>query len=1195
MTPPIPTTQDRVRLASKRRQTTRLIVNAVPLRSVASAVIDDASISYPLVALDVTDTSTDWLTEALAGRRFGIGTAPGLTDIADGVLRFDATSNAVTLDPRYAGDGGFARDIKHLIETGHYLTVYDDYPPYGIQSSIRGKTFYKMWDVAFSAAQRNPTPIIRLGTHPRYDVDPDTGTAEVTLAADVFHFPGRSYVSHQWTVSDGSIVSQDASHITATLPAGCHDIRLRVTDNKGRSSTAYRKVFVNGPDYPPLAGTTDTVQGRFHLTSADCIQDRSGYTITLTFEGQFETGDFYPGQMFVLHELATWNEGETLDNPDAVAHTFVGYAGDAAPVVTPDTREVTLTIYAPVTLAEKIVVPRQTMIEKSAPGNWSQITPVLSNPVGYFWYLVALHAPYLLNGHDFDFDTDLLTLRRQAAQFANGDALGQHLKQLAEWLNGVGVIGSRTDGTTRMLRHPNYMDNDERNMLPTQWAWEPGHIRQRLEHRYQWWPRVGRSYASAFASNGGAQVIAHRAVAPGFLNSQAPGETSLTDTIVPYAGALDRVLALSGYHHAAQNARTQPEATLAYGNLDVAQPVDVDRWHVFSIPATYDPMGGGWVQQRRLCTGVRRVWTPEGKEVTHEWEVETFGFPGLEVPYNTGAGSLWVNRYVPSHFQPYAPRMPELGYLPAVMTAWNTARRLGRSFNFATPNTHFSRMQPDTDEGTLYATLDPHSAYFSDPADPLEMAIVSYNAPSLTLWRVTDLLADTLEYTELDDWTPGTDFVHQAMLAIDPLTSGFWVLVWRDRAGTHIFRSTDSGANWDTGVVLGHADPVNVGETAVVPVGLAVYDERIVVTAHEGDTDTDGDFIYFVYTAVGTGSFTQIANPSGYRVSPAAIALTSATNAIVGIYRKEAPEPQDPLEAITFTPNDGYEHYTVSGTGQSSGVNEFSGNYEAFSSHNTQGVGGTGTGPGGVSVSVDVDLDAYYTFNGVTLDIDHVASGSVTGRQATITVTLMDADDSVLSTYTRTIDDEFPDGEYTITAAEMDTNPTEWVWQVRVSVGLTWAAAGLETITAFIDNVDIDAALVDFGTDRALYSLNPSTGAYTRRQSYQLLPFHQHGIAADGNGVTCIARDEHGGQPYLLLSSNGGQSWTKSRRVEGFVGAKRKSAVNINGTLRDIVLMFGYNRLHISVNGGVSSYDASGDWIAGVGPLAIMDGVAGIL
>lgn len=1212
MTPPVPTSADRTRIASKRRQTTQLIVNAVPLNPVASARVNDADITYPLADLSVDSVSSDWQTEGLAGRRFGIGTAANLMDIATGVLRFNNGASTAFIDPRYAGDGGWKlADIAQLIEDDHYITIFDDYPPYGVQSSIRGGKFYKFWSQQFTNAAKDPTPVQRLGAYPR--VDAINGVGTVTITADTFHFPGRSYFGHAWEAPTGTITASDASSATIAFPEGCHEVRRIETDTRGRSSVAVRKVFVNGPTYRPLCGTVNGVPGRYRLVSADCQQDRVGCTITLILRGQFSPTDFYPGQLFALHEINTYAGGETLDEPDATAWQYVAYLGDAGLSTTPDGREVTLTLYSPMTMAEKIVVPRQTMIEKTSPKNWAEITPVLSNPVGYAWYLIALHAPYLLRNHDFTFDPDMLNLRRQAAEFSHSDALGAHLKQLSAWLNGPGVIGSRTDGTTRMLRHPNYMDTDERNNLPVQWTYREGHIRQRLEHRYRWWPQTGRTTIGGFASAGGSKVRAHKAVAPGFLNSQAPGETSHEDTIVPFNGnqTVERIKALAGYLHAHNNARTEIEPTLLDRNLDVAQPVDLDRLYIFDIPATYDPTGTGWVNERRWPLSVQRTWTPEGKTVTPTWEPETFGYPGQEVPKNAGAGKIWVSQRVPDGVQPYKPLMPELGVTIPVMTAWNNFLLYGRSSiddparAFATQQAMFRRV-PDAVR-VVSADLNLDSPYFDDPSDPLEQGLLTYDndAGALTVHSLDDLFAEEPTITALETVINVNDhnsegFRLHAHLLIDPENGDFWVLAYKNFGGVHIYRSADGGATWDSGVRIGATDPVNIGDETNLDTALAiaVRDGVILVVAHEGDTDVDGHFVYNVWKATDMGSFSKIANPDAVTMAyNGSIVFTGASNAVVSMIRYEAPEPDNALEPVTFD-SGGYPDYSLSGGSSSDGIGTFLG----FGSQANMAYGFTASGFGtSVFLNLTVNLTAFYTLSSVTfLRAFSNSASSPVNRRWHYTVSALDAEGNILGQYSTedepSTDFTNPD-TITVTADQMGLSPADWVWSVTISITDEWDSdSGSSGNYVMIDDIDVDATLVDFDTDRALYTLNPGTGAYTRRNSFQLLPSHRFGLAYGGsNLVLAIAEDEDGNDPWLLRSTNGGQTWAKVRRADGFHGLKCRANVVIDGEFRDVTILFGDNRLHLSVNGGLSSYDASGDWVASVGPLGRIEGISGVL
>lgn len=1205
MTPPTPSSNDLLRFLSKKAQTVNLIVNAVPLNPVATAQVDQAELLYPLAELSIDNAEVDWLTEAIAGRLFSIGIAPNTTNVTWGVLRRDAAADTLYMDAKMAGDPGYARDIHQLIQNNHFITVYDARPMWGWWSSIRNGVFYKFWDRRFTNAESYPRPVVRLGTHPRAAADPDSGLARITINADTFHWPGSSYFDHEWTVIGGTLISQDVNTLVADFPPDCHEVRYRVTNTSGRSTIAYRKVFVNGPGFQPFAGTSPGL-GRYQVIGEpECVQNRVGCTLTFTVAGAIEPGDLYPGQMFCITLDQTFASGETLDNPDATAHTFIGYTSELTTRTERGVRETTIRLYSPMTLAAYVPVAEQTIIEKNPPSNWTEIRPMLANIPGYFYYLTALHVPPMIDAHDFDFQReplDLLDLKRKAAEFTQGKDLGSHLKQLATWLDGPGIIGSRSDGTTRMLRHPFYMDDDELEELSDQFTYPPGAIRKSLEHTLMDRFETGQSYAGGWARNG-SKTLAHSAVSPGFIPSQAPGYGTLEDTTVPYRSDEQvklRIRALSGYFHAHVNARTRPAPTLLDRNLNVVQAVDVDRWHVFDIPPSYDALGEGWVQERRLPTQVTWRWgTSEGTLITVGWEVLTRGFPGQLIPQNKNGAQVWQARAVPEGFEVYNRPMPNLNLLLPVMFVWNDTRRLARSLNFARRQTTW-RLQ--TKDGAFVATcsveLVPDSAYFSDPNDPLEAYVLAFqeNTGALRLYHVPDCLADPAEYDELETFIAVDDggFFGDATVLVDPLTAGYIVVMWRNRAGTHVHRSEDYGVTWDAGEIFGHLDPVNNGEIIPVPLGAALYDERLMFTAHDGETDADGNFIYYAFTAsVKDGAISKISNPTGWRVNPGGVALNSTTSAIIGLIRPEPPETEDPLETVTFTPGDSYPHYSISGTGQTSGVNEFAGAYRAFSSHNTAGIGGTGTGPGGVAVNVDVDLTADYTFTSVTFDTSFVNTGAG-GRRAILRVTLLDAAGAEIASYSPDELGDFPADTFTILASELGVT-TEEVRRVVVSVELLWDSAGSETITVFVDDIDISATLVTYETERALHTLNPSSGAYTKRNSFQMLPFHYRGIGADGGGVTCIVRDETGLRTTLLTSNDGGATWQKRQRVDGVVGCKRRSSVVYGAGFADVVLLFGYDLLAISLDGGITGYNALGDLPARLDYVGRIDGITGVI
>lgn len=1189
-----------------------LTVNAVPLNIVATAQIAQATFNYPLASLSVDTTSADWLTEAKVGRMVIIGTAPGLADVLYGVIRDTTTSNTLYINPIQAGEPGYARDIQQILADNQYISVVKFRPAWGHMSAIRKGKFFKFHNDAFSpASDRHPNDLINLGRHQQAYVDPDTGLARFTIDVSRFHWSGNSYSSHTWGLDGQTQISASSTQLVIDCEPGCHEITYTLTNNRGKVTTAYRYLFANDDsDYPPL-----NVQ--YALGEIDCQQDRQGSTYTLAFQEAIDDTVIFPGQLWLMTEHPQWGSytPDDLSDPDGVVTHHVGYVAEAQTRTARGERITNITLESPVKLARQVPVEKQVIIEKKTPANWAEVTKTLSNPVGMFYYLSMLHAPYLINGHDFDFGEGLgnstsaylLGLRRQIINLDQDVTLGGQLEQLSRFLDGEGNIGSRCDGTTVMVRCPLYFSSSTRNALADQWTYLAGDIEGELERPLRFRAQVGKTFAGAFGFSGQSQSEAWRSMAPGYVRSQAGGEVTMDDTTVTTSAGQTRVNELSGFHHARQNKRSAAFTFRVNGNMDVAEPCDMHHWWALTLDAYYDPFGESWSDARMLTERVTRRWSGPGtvrKEITVEVEPESFGYPGITIPQNPGAGATWVKKPAPNYFDPYQNRPPDLALDLDVMLAWNDILRSGRSFNFATPHTAWAHFRDEV----ISACLDWHSAYFSVSTDPLGCAVLTYDedAGALTLYEVPDLMAATPTFNSVEVWASvdsGGGFYEHAHIVVSKEEPDFWLMCYKNSTGVYVDRSTDAGTTWE-GVFRVGAE-VDDDSFALEALGVAVYDERQIIVAPDGTTDVDGRLNLFVYTAsTKAGAFSKISSPTDYFALPHALALTSATNAIVGLYRYDAPAPTDTLEPVTFEdtdapPEPGYPNYTITGThgapDGSSGTNEFAGERQAYADFDSSS---GGTGPNSVAVNVTVDLTAFYTFNSVTFDTS-ATNVPATGKRTVITVTALDYRSAVIKSYSLEIEGSWPDSggdEYTVTAADLGLT-NEQVWYVRVSVDTQWATINSATVaTVFLDNIDIDATLVFYDTDRSLYTLNPSTGTYTRRESDQLLPFHAYGIAVGGsNDILCIGRNEDGNQTTLLRSTNAGVSWTPVRAVNGIVGAKFRANMTVNGAFADVAILFGYNRLGVSLDGGVTGYDMLGNWAAKLAYVGRIDGVAGVL
>ena len=545
-----------------------LTVNAVPLTIVAEAQINQTEFLYPLAGVTVDNTSADWLTEAQVGRMVMIGTAPRTADVTYGVIRKATTSNTLYLDAKYPGEPGYARDVQQVLADNQYISIVKFRPAWGLMSSIRKGVFYKFWDLPFSASQRHPHDLINLGPHQQADVDPAAGKARFTIEVDPYYWTGQTYSSHTWGVDGQTVVSSSQSQLVIDCEPGCHEITYRAINSRGKVTTAYRYLFANDDtDFPPL-------NARYSMAEIDCQQDALGCSFTLTFEEPVGNDVLFPGQLFLLTEAPMWGSYTPADlvDPAGVATNFVGYALETARRTGRGLRATTVTLEGPIRMAKYVPIEKQIVMEKKTPGNWAEVKQVQSNPVGVLNYLSSLHAPYLVCGHDVDFDPALLDLRRKIQNLDQGVTMGEQIEQLTGFLDGPGVIGSRADGTTVMHKSPLYMTDADRGALDTQWTYIAGDITGELERPLRFRPQVGKTFAGAFAYGGSSESKAFRSLAPGYVRSQAGGETTLPDTTVTLTGGQRRVNEIAGFHHAVQNTRSGDFEISVNGNMDVAQP-----------------------------------------------------------------------------------------------------------------------------------------------------------------------------------------------------------------------------------------------------------------------------------------------------------------------------------------------------------------------------------------------------------------------------------------------------------------------------------------------------------------------------------------------------------------------------------------------------------------------------------------------
>jgi hypothetical protein len=683
-------TADQTRLRGH-KHTLRAVLNAVPLVTVATAQINQSAFSYPLAQLTVDNTSADWLTKVKAGMAFSIGTAPGGSDVTWGVVRRTPAASTFYMDAKSVGDPGYARAIHTPLADNYYITIYKHRPPWGIYSSIRSGVFYKNWDTAYSGQTASPEPIIRIGKHRADFVDSDSGLATFTFTADAYTW-NKTVSSYAWDVDGGTITvgTSSTQSITVTFPVGFYVVTCTVVDSAGKTRTAYRYVFANSRDrsspYSPFS-----YRHRCRFTRD--TQDFNGREMSIDILGDLDTNEIYPGQAMLLTEVARYgNHGiEPLDDETGLVTNFIGYIPSKSIDVSRKFKLTSIPLESPITAAKGVPSAVQELTESPAPANWTQCTKILSNPVGAAYYCMAYHAPFMIDGHDLEFDTYLLNLRFLGHQYGSRDIQSQ-LSGLAERF--LGNIGCRSDGTIRMVRNPMYITNAFRSENDVKWQWDKRDFTNQYQRETAWRMEYGTVYGYAFSYSGEPEGTPYASIAPGRAAAQGVGQDEMTPFIVISADGQPEANRITGHHFAYVDNATPSLVLDAFRNLDIAEPCNMDEWHQSDLLARYDPEGVGF-SDRGIAVRVTRNWSDKGSTLKHisvELLPETFGQPGVTLPVNRGgADNFYLDEWNPYQEDHYEPPMPDLGLNIPIMLAGNSAGLMGRSQSFDEPNVQWEK------------------------------------------------------------------------------------------------------------------------------------------------------------------------------------------------------------------------------------------------------------------------------------------------------------------------------------------------------------------------------------------------------------------------------------------------------------------------------------------------------------------------
>lgn len=1150
---------------------TEVAINLVPNIVLATAQINQAAFTYPISQITVDNDSG--LSDVTEGDMIWIGTAPGENDIAIGVIRKQPVSQTVYLDVKNLGDAGKPRDIAIQLADNQYVTVLKYKLPYGIYSSIRNGVIYKKWDIEFAFQTVNPDPIVNIGSW-RQEYVGNGGTAALSFSASA-HDWNSAVSTYLWDLDGGSVVTGtlNSASLTAQFNPGFYAVTCKITLANGKNTTAYRYVWINNTSpssqYSPL-------NKRYIVRIVSDKQDAVGRSITIEVEGNLDSSTFFYGQAMMFREYPSF-DGQSLTGNDFV-DTFIGYLSEKSVSITEeDVKTTTLTFEGPLLYSKNVAVATQQLVEEDNPTNWTECSSVLSNPIGYYWYITHLHAPYLILGHDFEFSSFILQLRRKAWQWQQTE-LGSQLLSLNTVA--VGSVGCKSDGTVRFLRSPYHLSNTDRNALDIQWTWGAGDIIGPLQKAFTIRVPVGQVFGFAF-SHSGYDSVPYGSLAPGYQRSQGPSSPQMDAFTVRHQDGQTEVNRITGHQYALENRESQDFSITVDRNIDIAEPCNVDMWHRINIPASYDPDGVGYVNQRIVPVRVNRTWSQEGattKQITVDFQVESFGLPGITVPINRGGANDWNYSWNPGLVDQFEPAFLEFPVDVPIMLAWNSEGLLARSFTFDMesvdwlPITGFLGVVDDV-------ALDFGSPYFVS-SGRLGVWILTHEGTTVRLYYVYDILADGLYINISKTYTVDASYIGKGRIISSVTEVDFNMIVLKDGTGIRYARSTAAYPHsWSVSLTyIGSSlSPIDTAH-ANNEVGFDINDEVQCVIAPNGSTLGDGTYDYRVYYAsTKTGSFSALPNfPTNETAQIGGLHLPSTGVVTLGTRHSGTPTPPSALQVVDFDTSTKPGYTITSGAG----VTIAFGNPQP-AAYNSKLIS---TGADFNGIAIRLDLQDRYTFRKITFD-SGLSGPSLFGGYYSVYVAFYDATLSFIGAKDFITYDWFKESISYEEFAPEYTGRDE-IRYIEITLARVWDIADSSAIHyIWIDNIDVTSAL--WREDEAYLKLRRATvpgGSWSdATPQTPSVPKSSYGIVSAGTKYTFIG-EALSGQTYLFDGTSG-TTWVRLGKTK-LLGSKRSA---------DLLIAFGYSSLVVSLDGGRSAFSRLGNWASAVGSIGEIRGVAGVL
>lgn len=231
--------------------------------TVATALVNQSSMVWPLNELVVDTTSPNWLTAPRIGMLVLLGSTAGGREYGAFYLRDVTTSTKVKIGSIGMADPGYTTvNLRTAgIANNAHVTIIEAYPLFARDQEIvdtvaNDERVYKKDGVLYTDQNSKPKPRLTVTNHVVYKLK--TGETYLTQVFTVTTTPwlgSQSVSTIAWTIPGAwtvTVGSASTASFTAQIPEGKYWLYGLVTLNDGATKTIKRSVIVMGASTQPI-------------------------------------------------------------------------------------------------------------------------------------------------------------------------------------------------------------------------------------------------------------------------------------------------------------------------------------------------------------------------------------------------------------------------------------------------------------------------------------------------------------------------------------------------------------------------------------------------------------------------------------------------------------------------------------------------------------------------------------------------------------------------------------------------------------------------------------------------------------------------------------------------------------------------------------------------------------------------------